>query len=563
VTIPRSATAALVLLSLGAGVSSASAKTGAQAAREAALARLGPALGRSHDGVVFGLGRALPRGTVVGDAAPARTHGAEAFAAPGLRLARAAYLFWLDTRYPQRFDHGGRLVLVDARSARVMADRATERWPAIDGRAPAFIAHRGPGDRPYRVATRFAAAHRVVLASRPVVPAPSAAGAQAAAPFADDCLISLSDARGKADQKTFNAFWSAHGALVFDEATIPVNDPGRAKDHPGTPNGDDVETLVQRLPARCRDVIIYVNGEGSESASGQGISVSDFPGEEGPVEQTFTPTNWSQILKANPGRQFKLVVDGCHSGVFLPVSEKFPNAVVTLTATGTGFLALTPAYGPFTFTLGVVGALERQLTGAQAEDPADGVSLGARVLGVASDLSVLRNVRRALGVPGFLFLSGAGKRRVNLPPFRPAPPPSAPAGPEPAPGPTPQPDGEAAPDITQIQAQFPEGATATQYSVTVHALPGRGIDYAWSLTPPADDPTCNHLEQLAAPRYALWHHSTDDGCHHFGTQHNGVVKVVATVHWPEKHTDWTCTATYDGTLSGLGPTPGPCTASST
>jgi hypothetical protein len=425
----------------------AAAITRSQADR-LALGQLGGALKHSRNAVVFELGKVIGAGHIVGDAAPASGSGDERRSGRPVRLREAVYLFWLDRFYPQRFDHPGRLLLVGARDGRVVLDVETARWPLVDGQDPVFISRRGPGDIPFRLAWHFAAADRKLLTSRTV--GTSADGAQpalnsarspfvgdplaandAGLSFTDDCVISLADSRGKSDQKAFNDFWSSNGAPVYDQSNIPMLDAGRAKEHPNTPDGSDVTALIPTLPERCKDVIIYLNGEGSESKGGDGITVSSFPGAEGAVEQTFTPTDWQQILKKNPNRTFKLVVDGCHSGIFIPVSQQFSNAIVTSTATGTGTFACTPAYGPLTFTRVVLRALRQAFSAATPEDPSDHVSLGARVLATATTPGTLTSTERTViaGVAGgvvglavnYLFVAGPGKSDVKLPPFKPAP----------------------------------------------------------------------------------------------------------------------------------------------
>jgi hypothetical protein len=113
------------------------------------------------------------------------------------------------------------------------------------------------------------------------------------------------------------------------------------------------------------------------------------------------------------------------------------------------------------------------------------------------------------------------------------------------------------PTLKPIVAEFSEQARATSYleDATDVASPKKlKLSYAWTQTPPADDPTCNEFAVTPGqPNRAVWAHSDDNGCHHNGIQHEGDVTVVVS------DGSFSCTATYHGTLSGTGPVPAPCT----
>jgi hypothetical protein len=532
----------------------------AQATR-IALQTLKPAREKAAFVVVFGLSRPLgARQRVLEAGLPRAVRNSSArrgrpYVQRPARLGRPTWLFWEDLEYGAKFAHRSRLLLVDDRTGRIRADKILRWWPLVDGRAPAFIRRRGAGDTPYRIYTRLTGRFPFNSSRTPPPGSPPAARAARAGlqvtasqlpatAYKDDCLVHLVDVRQyQEDLDRVVTGFGARGIRVFAvPRSTPQSDPG----------GAELRRFVKQLSRICKDIIIYINGHGSEGIVTVGEKVVQK--KDGSTEKRDADVRWADlknILQDNPSTTFKFIVDSCFAGVIREKLElsgalKLPGAHILATSSGVS----QPSYGNVilgsTFTNGLVAALpaaDAQVAAEAAAGLPPGVTAGARLIEIAMRATVNTDWAQYLGLT-------KPKQVSNLPPPGTTAPPV-----------TPPPTAEPTPTIGKIQAEFVEGVTYTQYSVTVTALPGRGIDYAWSLTPPADDPTCTKLVTLASPRYAQWQHSMADGCHHNTTQHNGVVRVVATVHWPEVQIDWTCTATYNGTLSGLGPEPGPCVAS--
>jgi hypothetical protein len=120
-----------------------------------------------------------------------------------------------------------------------------------------------------------------------------------------------------------------------------------------------------------------------------------------------------------------------------------------------------------------------------------------------------------------------------------------------------------APTLAAIHALFDPSARATYYTVSDVTIPAGTKasgepSYTWHLSPPPDDPTCNHFQTSASStRAAVWFHADvtekpEDGCHHRTQMHNGTVTVTATLTLNNDSRPWTCVATYFGTLSGDG-----------
>lgn len=111
-----------------------------------------------------------------------------------------------------------------------------------------------------------------------------------------------------------------------------------------------------------------------------------------------------------------------------------------------------------------------------------------------------------------------------------------------------------APTVSPIQATFVQSEFATHYVVTAEDPNGKTLTYQWRLIPPTADPNCNHFS--ASGNQAIWHHGDQDGCNHnvqVAQGHPGTVIVNVT------DGQFTCTATYFGTVTGTGTAP-QCTA---
>jgi hypothetical protein len=117
------------------------------------------------------------------------------------------------------------------------------------------------------------------------------------------------------------------------------------------------------------------------------------------------------------------------------------------------------------------------------------------------------------------------------------------------------------PRLLPIHASFDQSRFSTYYTETAI---GDDLKYAWGVAIPID-PQCagGFMPNTPLASQASWFHAdvTEGGpCNHSGTAydpnnggHPGTIVVVVS------NKDWSCTATYFGTLSGDGPTPPACT----
>jgi hypothetical protein len=127
--------------------------------------------------------------------------------------------------------------------------------------------------------------------------------------------------------------------------------------------------------------------------------------------------------------------------------------------------------------------------------------------------------------------------------------------------------------LVAIHYEFRQDEFATHYTVVNTGDPNGSLDlanatYDWTLTPPANDPTCNnHGVTTGTTSEFIWHHGDvqqpghDDGCHHDGLGANGHQGTVAV---QVRDSKWVCTASYLGTQapdgSPVGNAPGSCFA---
>jgi hypothetical protein len=88
-------------------------------------------------------------------------------------------------------------------------------------------------------------------------------------------------------------------------------------------------------------------------------------------------------------------------------------------------------------------------------------------------------------------------------------------------------------------------------SAAVSASGQGSPSFAWRLTPPQADPTCDHFSVVEdKPNEAVWHHADADGSNHNAM---GPAGHLGTVTVTVKTAAWECTATFFGTSTSQGP----------
>jgi hypothetical protein len=332
------------VLSAGAGAPPALAITHAAATR-IALGALHP---QREPGpvVVFSLPRPVRRGGLVYEAGPPPV--------PGVRpLASAAYVYWEDLAHGAFFAHASRLVLVDARSGRVVRREDMDWFLIVNNRlAPFLITAQGYEGRAYVVYDAISARGHRRLHARAARYAGNGHPPRRTALLAHDCLIPIGDFRDplfRGGGKAMLTFASRIGM----KTVLP--DVDTAKSLAGA--------VDKATAAGCNDVFIYLAGHGippnAASFAAEGAHVyhdlahavtvdAQHPGGPAAVmtspgfvlrngklvdESSYvTPNDLIAIAKAHENAEFKIKIDSCFADRFAPVFDDTDNVRVLETS---------------------------------------------------------------------------------------------------------------------------------------------------------------------------------------------------------------------------------------
>jgi hypothetical protein len=302
--------------------------------------------------LVFSLPRPLPRGSSVYEAGPPPLPGIRALAAP-------TYLYWEDLAHGAFFAHASRLLLVDARSGRVLRSEDMSWFLIINNRlAPFLISAQGYQGRTYvvyeaspkrarhaRVARRTAHAHASRYAGNGK-PTPRTAV------LAHDCFIPIGD---------FSSPLFVGGGRAMRTFAVRI---GLKVIEPEVPTPKSLGKAVEEATAEgCNDVFIYLAGHGVPPDAGafaagapqvwhnlaQPVTVGGAnPG--GPagvithpaflnrggrvVDESdyIRPSDLVAIAKAHESAEFKIKIDSCFADRFAPVFEETDNVRVLETS---------------------------------------------------------------------------------------------------------------------------------------------------------------------------------------------------------------------------------------
>ncbi len=280
------------------------------------------------------------------------------------RIGRSAWLFWEDLEPGSDYEHPSRLLLIDARSGRVLEEQTLYFYPLLDGHVPAFVsAETNPRYAVYpkprgRAASAQAADHAATttsLGTFSVLPARAAAGG----PFPGSCTVLIGDRhdplRGEKTLSNFGGDMAAMAAVAKDNGIPAYN----------ATNSENLATEVSKAIADgCTDVLIFLAGHG---LPGPGTTMVDgepvrFTYPQGAVivnsdplsdmahNTTLTPeddpepvsvpivtaSDIAGIVKAHKEAHFKLLVDSCFAGRFEEVVRDEPNVVMFAAAAAAG-----------------------------------------------------------------------------------------------------------------------------------------------------------------------------------------------------------------------------------
>jgi hypothetical protein len=247
---------------------------------------------------------------------------------PKLRPAgRAVWVYWLDLAYGARFEHPGRILLVDDKSGAASRSRATLWYPLVDGRRPAYLrSPRAYAQKQWRVWSNVGGRRRMASIAPAVPRAPSVLLNEVpAGSLSGDCLLmygAYNDPFFSDDFVGMEQFADSVGLRSYYATTTraaPLADvPGRRD----VPTGESLTRNVDYLArlGGCKDILLYLDGHGTKTGP-----VSVAAGDSGWV---FVET-LQIILRAHPEITFKVKIDSCFAARFLtPVLKSMPNLLV-------------------------------------------------------------------------------------------------------------------------------------------------------------------------------------------------------------------------------------------
>lgn len=198
--------------------------------------------------VLFGLGSPVRAGSAVFEAAP----GTTAHVRP---LRHATWLFWEDHGFQELFVHPSVLLLVDAKTGKVMRKSQLGWFPLINGRRPAFLASSAAYHDPhYWVASVHLPAVRAGASARAAAPPPVAIKP---GELSHDCLVMIGDRHEPILTGSFAPMlqWSRNvGVKSYpDQAT----------------NVASLRSTIARARAdECDDVFLFIAGHGTRRRDG-------------------------------------------------------------------------------------------------------------------------------------------------------------------------------------------------------------------------------------------------------------------------------------------------------
>lgn len=317
--------------------------------------------------VVFALPGPVHAGALISDAGPDATTARSTLVVQrgfrtltetnvGRRTRGRVWLFWADLAPGAAFEHPSVLLLIDARSGRVVKEQGLAWWPLVDGQRPAFLKTPAAysGGR-YRVFARTTGPVATEAASRSAPTATAAgllrcppASAARAGPVAVAAGLFITGCPPIAPPLPASPVKRIQGPASSGECMVVVRDrfdPTFAGNLPAekqfaqtqgmmlydASNGDALQAdLNDAQQRRCADVVVAIDAHGSPSGTTPDATVLLRGGpDENPRQpvvgtkpatgeflrgELFTSYAMLAIMQKHPGLTFKLVIDSCYAG---------------------------------------------------------------------------------------------------------------------------------------------------------------------------------------------------------------------------------------------------------
>ena len=369
----RSLTRAMLLtlalsLLLAAPVSAMSPKK----ANKAALAVLKPQKTKGPV-VVFALSKPIKAGARISEPNPAKASNAGvAKLDKGKALRKKGRLFWMDLHYGQQFAHDSVVLVLDDKTGKTLLKQKLHFWPRVNGK-DAFDWDTTVLKRKGVIFKRLEP--KELFTGNATIPVAKSAQTTPNPRYKNDCLYALGGQSIPTSFRNMVNYWKKLGVRQFEPPKPP-----KGKSH-----YDELEIQqgVAQMPDDCTDVILYLSGHGS----GDSVMMEENGTNGRDGDLWLNAATVAVIIKDNPRKTFKLIVDACASGTFvdevrrLDQRENVTNLLIDVSATtgSQSALAYPTLDGwkqPLTETL---------IQGMEAsEDPVDkdqsGAPAGARLI---------------------------------------------------------------------------------------------------------------------------------------------------------------------------------------
>jgi hypothetical protein len=252
----------------------------------------------------------------------------------------SAYFFYLDLKSYQRYQHSGRVILVNRRIGRVRRSRMLSFQPVIGGKLAPFLRSRTSYELASYRGLPLTTSSRATRAVRNDTPVQDAFGFDS-----------------RARLRSVGSVASLAGALSAERSQrVGVQQPdedrrcagvcGLVRGHVGPAAvsllgavGQVAAELVSSdvvADAGCKDVLIAITGDGYRSASEPtvrtGLSLTATSARESHV----TASSLRKIAAANPATTFKFMIDAPGSGAFIAALKSLSNVLVVATSSKPG-----------------------------------------------------------------------------------------------------------------------------------------------------------------------------------------------------------------------------------
>lgn len=324
------------------------------AIRARALAILDPRARHGRGGIaIYRLPSPLPTGATVSEALAGATPMRP------VKLHSRTWIYWADLAPGARFGHPSVLLLLDARSGRIVAQQRLSGYPLLSGRRAAFV-HAGHPRR-YVVYARLPhvaiarSAGRRILAARTFAAHEAAvwrSRARRAAATGKAALITL------VSQETSEPFAAEGQAIsgVFSSNGIPT--------YSAKTQSDLRTALNEATAAGARNVTLFLDSHGTspektryykEGPGGthEHLTLTELlaldPSKLPPNVKTETyigepelllgggykPAELKAFLEEHPEVKFNIIITACYSGAFIPTLSTVSN-VTSVTTSSSG-----------------------------------------------------------------------------------------------------------------------------------------------------------------------------------------------------------------------------------